>query len=206
MKNWQFLTKNLHFSERQIHFLDNFWEIPLIFNFCTKKWHSTSKIWAILTIFWKIWNLLTKNWHFLEPIIHYFGQFFERFPRNSFRSPINHILTVLKPKFIWFAAFRRKMTDFGLILSIFWHKFKTPLGRPSDMANLETVDVRKSRFWRKSWSQIFLVSVVPWTAQFLYTTSVEVRLKARTHRNQKNLRPTFSFVKICFFEHQLSLN
>ena len=33
LKNCKFLTKNQHFSEPKIHFLDDFWEIPLMFHF-----------------------------------------------------------------------------------------------------------------------------------------------------------------------------
>ena len=86
LKNWQFLPKNLHFSEPKFlvifqqfldqnyekldifraknSFSDNFGEIPLFFNYCTKNRHLRSKNLEILTIFWKIWNFLTQIWHF----------------------------------------------------------------------------------------------------------------------------------------------
>ena len=200
-KNWQFLTKNLHFSEPKIAFFGRFLRDSLDFQFLHEKidifW---SKKWEVLTIFgqfWKICNFFDKKSTFFRAKIAFFDVFWERFPwfsifgrktyifkaKNSFFEEIWTIFkdtaySFQKPNKSHFWHFwstnsfdlqhlDEKWQILDWCWAFFWHKFKTPLGRPCEMANLETVDVRKSRFWRKSWSQIFLVSAVPWTDSLL---------------------------------------
>ena len=120
-------------------------------------------------------------------------------PWDTFRSQINHI-------FISANSFHLLLLDEKWqISSTFWHKFKTPLGRPSEMANLEAVDVRKSIFWRKSGSQIFLVSACPC---FLTNLDQSLKVVSQFKGQQKpekfdhfSSKSTFSNIKTIYFVH-----
>ena len=81
--------------------------------------------------------------------------------------------------------------DIGSVLNETYTLLQSPTGRPCQIAKIDTFDVLKEQILRKNLVKFFWFLVYLELIHY-FETLVKVRLKARTRRNQKNLRPTFS--------------